>query len=568
VNDPNLPPFSPIGPQYRSEDGSVYYASRGYPAQWGYPNDMGQPIMYTRVHPAEDARGYRTYYNPMDTTAAPYSYSAAPPDRSNGSDSATGTRQPQTASDSRASDSAGQSPASADYCSASEGRSEKNNSTSNGGPPPHDGTQTSWEHSDYLSATESPVPAAGASHQTSSVSSDYLTATETSPGLKTSNPSSLDSKTESPGIEHAPTRPSTLPGGGSKPPFDSPATLGTMTSSDLQTHTLTNTFLAQQITLQQQQMKVFENLVSKSHNNDTFRTKPDTFDGSSDCEWADYLAHFEEVARSNEWNEKKKASVLATRLKDEAMRAWRTKYPNTPASSSYDLLVATMNERFNPAGMIEAHKAELQARLKKKTESFMDWACGLRRLALKAYPAMPNQTRDELIKDHFIRNLVDPNMRTTVTMAHPKTVEDAVSLATEYETVSGNNAPRKPMVAPVTTPAQPEDSLVDQVASEVWKKMQASRADRKKMVCYYCNQPGHFQRDCPSRPRGRGAGRGRGGQNPQGSAQQQPAWPNNAGPPPTGAAAGTGNGQPLPAIYGTTYGNPTITPGNGAASSN
>ena len=135
-------------------------------------------------------------------------------------------------------------------------------------------------------------------------------------------------------------------------------------------------------------------------------------------------------------------------------------------------------------------------------------------------------------------------------------MEVAVSLATEYDTVNGNNAPKKPVAA--VTPAQPEPSLVDQVAAEVVNRMKTMSNNRASNVtCWGCGKKGHLQRSCKAPNSAQGMGRG--------STQGQPTWPaRNPGQQRTG----TGNGSNTASNAGTTAGNASITTGNGSGSSN
>ena len=330
----------------------------------------------------------------------------------------------------------------------------------------------------------------------------------------------------------------------SKPNMDKKSSLGRMRREELTDLSLTKSiplWLQHQSEMQRQQMnqqmEMFQTILTKQHSNDGYRSKPDIFTGNGDWEWADYEAHFEEVSRCNGWDEKRMAAVLATRIKDKAIQAWRDKYPDVPPSFSYKLLVSCMRERFQPKGMIEAHKAELHVRRKKTGETFMDHACTLRRLAMKAYPNFNGEAREELVKDHFVKNLSEPDMRKMVGMAHPKSLEEAISLATEYETHIGNTAPRKP-VAPVGTD----------------KKSRA--VDLENVQCYGCREWGHYRNDCPKKGQGnkqntgqKNPGKGNQGLNNQGNLGNGAAQ-GQSNPSFTGQGFGQGNQNLLGAPCG------------------
>ena len=47
---------------------------------------------------------------------------------------------------------------------------------------------------------------------------------------------------------------------------------------------------------------------------------PDNFDGSGKTEWSDYLVHFEQCAKWNQWSDAQKAQMLSIHLRGEAQR--------------------------------------------------------------------------------------------------------------------------------------------------------------------------------------------------------------------------------------------------------
>jgi hypothetical protein len=314
--------------------------------------------------------------------------------------------------------------------------------------------------------------------------------------------SSLYCTAESPNLP-APNLPAPdLPAGHAPPQGMTDTSLGSMHRNDL---LMTQSLMQQQLA----HMSALTTVIEKSHTNDNFRVKPDTFDGEKSWEWNDYLGHFEEVARCNNWNEKKKAAILASSLRGCAIQAWRDKFPGTPASASYDLLVATLTERFNPAGMEYTYKNQFHNARKKPDQSLEKWAHYLRHIASKAYPDQDSKSREDMIKDHFLRTLEDNQMKKAVAMAHPESLDKALCLAMEYDTLDDKvkQLPKKP-VAPVLNPSQRDSALTDQIndLSTQLTKLRSQMPDRMSQplkrdtkLCWTCNQPGHFKYNCPNK---------------------------------------------------------------------
>ena len=71
-----------------------------------------------------------------------------------------------------------------------------------------------------------------------------------------------------------------------------------------------------------------------------------------------------------------------------------------------------------------------------KDESFTEYGYALKRLAIRAFPQIKHEAREELIVDQFLQGLIDLEMRRYVSLTHPTSVDQAVSRATEYETVT------------------------------------------------------------------------------------------------------------------------------------
>ena len=245
------------------------------------------------------------------------------------------------------------------------------------------------------------------------------------------------------------------------------------------------------------------------------KQKPEKFDGDSD--WADYLKHFEMVSLWNGWREDEKAVQLSMSLTGTARQAWTDSFSDPQASLSYDSLVSALTQRFKPDGHEEAYKAEFRRKTKTKEESFLEFGHRLRRLAIRAFPKINHESREELVVDQFLMGLIDPEMRRHVSLAHPRNVDQAITLATEFETLTqslkGVMIAKPKQVAAISDPStasgnnQTTDDLLKTLIELVTKQNQAksrpqnrTQGSKSQIICYHCDQKGHIARQCPGKP--------------------------------------------------------------------
>ena len=98
--------------------------------------------------------------------------------------------------------------------------------------------------------------------------------------------------------------------------------------------------------------------------------------------------------------------------------------------------MTALTQRFKPEGQEDAHKVQFQNRFRRKDESFMEYGYALGRLAIRAFPQIKHEAREELIVNQFLQGLIDLEMCRHVSLTHPTSVDQAVSRVTEFETVT------------------------------------------------------------------------------------------------------------------------------------
>ena len=242
--------------------------------------------------------------------------------------------------------------------------------------------------------------------------------------------------------------------------------------------------------------------------------KPDKYDGTAD--WADYLRHFEMISAWNGWSLEDRAVQLSMNLTGVARQAWADSFCDQTSPISYDALVFALTQRFKPEGQEEVYKAGFRHRMREKDESFMEYGCALRRLAIRAIPKIRYEAREDLIVDQFLQSLADTEMCRHVSLAHPSGVEQAISMATEYETVTQTmrashvHKPKQVAMVQEASPLYSKQELLQEVDAIIVKRLGERRYERRnergdrrppnlqKIEFWGCKQIGHFQRDCPT----------------------------------------------------------------------
>ena len=169
------------------------------------------------------------------------------------------------------------------------------------------------------------------------------------------------------------------------------------------------------------------------------RCKPEKYHGCLD--WSDYLRQFQKVADRNEWNDREKAAQLSMNVSGLARQAWADRPGQRvsviPAAEvTYDALVTALTQRFKPEGQEETYKAEFSRSVRKAEETFLEFGYSLRRLANRAFPKLAHEAREDLVIDLFLLGLSDAEMRRHVSLAHPGCMDKAITLVTEYETIT------------------------------------------------------------------------------------------------------------------------------------
>ena len=200
---------------------------------------------------------------------------------------------------------------------------------------------------------------------------------------------------------------------------------------------------------------------------------------------------------------------------------------------NYQCIKQTLINRFNPVERETAYRCEFKSKRRQKGESIEDFGYSLRKIALKAYPNVNFSGVETHVIDQFIQGLGNAELKKHVQFHHPQTLDQAISLAVEYESFVGpSDAIRKHTdeiseMSRVSTLAFADDKksstltradiveMVREIIRDEIPKLNVSgsrdsspksmqsrpprdnRMGKREIICYYCHEPGHIEPRCP-----------------------------------------------------------------------
>ncbi len=168
--------------------------------------------------------------------------------------------------------------------------------------------------------------------------------------------------------------------------------------------------------------------------------------------------------------------MLAIRLRGEAQKLLGSL--TMAQLSDYHLLKAILAQRFNPQEREIAHRCEFRHRRRNKGENVADYGYSLRRLGQKAYPCLLYQQLETYVIDQYINGLSNYELKKHVQFGHPRTLDQAIALATEFEALEGSvDRVKKPLhhttdiISPINpTEPKPQSTISWQQISEMMDK--------------------------------------------------------------------------------------------------
>lgn len=242
---------------------------------------------------------------------------------------------------------------------------------------------------------------------------------------------------------------------------------------------------------------------------------PEMFHGGEE-EWEYWFLNFNNCAEINGWDDAMKLKFLAVTLRGAAQKVFMDL--DSGIRSNFTRTAEALTTRFRSNKDPELCKSMFLSRKRLPGESFMVLGNDIRVLAGKAYVGVKSQVRDELARDQFIRAL--DNQKLVLELKHhlPKTLDDAIRRALEWENIEVEHSSTLRSGAFVAGEAagchlsqhkeQGTGELITMMKEMMtmmkenntsYMRSQHRGPNRNSRVdsCWHCGGQGHRKSDCP-----------------------------------------------------------------------
>jgi hypothetical protein len=163
--------------------------------------------------------------------------------------------------------------------------------------------------------------------------------------------------------------------------------------------------------------------------NGTCAVTPPKFDGT--ISRFVFQHQFETVAEHNGWTPKENSTYLITALEGRATDALH----GIPKGATYEEILQALEACFGEEPIASAYRSQLKVRKHKAGESLQDFATAIQQLALRAYPASPEEHIRRKAGKVFVEGIQDYEIKIRLLLGGEKTLSEALRQALEVHAV-------------------------------------------------------------------------------------------------------------------------------------
>ncbi|KAL3069960.1 hypothetical protein niasHT_031442 [Heterodera trifolii] len=221
-------------------------------------------------------------------------------------------------------------------------------------------------------------------------------------------------------------------------------------------------------------------------------------------EGADKVRYFFKkfVSATEGWPDNKRISSLESKISGRAERAFNAALANQPYR--FDAIRRAVQAQLEETDCREMGAFdELMNGLKRKPNEKLDeLADRVQNVVLRAYPGLTQNLVDEYATKHLIRALSNPELSLSLEMARRPGMcfDEFVALAARAESIqkaTKNTTNERRSFEERNRPMQQNFSgFGQQFQNQQIQNFSQSFEPRENVVCYNCNEPGHFSREC------------------------------------------------------------------------
>ena len=270
--------------------------------------------------------------------------------------------------------------------------------------------------------------------------------------------------------------------------------------------------------------------------------KTPTFNGRDNFD--DFIIQFDCLAMMNKWSQELKGQKLLLALVGQATSILGTMPEGQ--RMNYDALKLALQKRFQPKLDSDIAGTLCQSRRKKHSESYLCFAQDLKRLINAAHPDWPEDCIEGIAREKFFSSLSDSQMKGLIWSKGPTSLEEAAEMADnlaklvdpieELETAyvrsayrerpknkhgnhrkdnsprerrndsnqNGHHARQKDKQVEPSGRSDSRQQNGESSRGDRNTRIQGNNQDRSNVLCYACNEIGHYANVCPTKRKGKG----------------------------------------------------------------